>query len=89
MVPGRDAWVDEVSHDWRSADLSPRERALCSYAALLTHEPSQRTEADIAALRQAGLEDRAILDLVHVIGFFAHANRLADGLGCPLEKALD
>ena len=43
----------------------------------------------MAALREAGLEDRAILDLVHVIGFFAYANRLVDGLGCELEAGMD
>ncbi len=43
----------------------------------------------MAALREAGLDDRAILDLVHVIGFFAYANRLVDGLGCELEAEME
>ena len=42
-------------------------------------------EDDLAPLRGAGLDDRAIVDLVHVIGFFAYANRLADGLGIDPE----
>ena len=43
----------------------------------------------MAALRDAGLDDRAILDLTHVIGFFAYANRLGDGLGCELEAEME
>lgn len=42
-------------------------------------------EADIQRLRDAGLEDRAILDLCQVTGYFAYVNRMADGLGVELE----
>ena len=51
----------------------------------LTRDPGSTGEGELAALRDAGLDDRAILDLTHVIGFFAYANRLVDGLGCELE----
>jgi alkylhydroperoxidase family enzyme len=44
---------------------------------------------DVEKLRAAGLSDREILDLAHVIGFFAYANRLVDGLGCELEREMD
>ena len=44
------------------------------------------TEADIDALRTVGLDDRAILDLNMIVGYFAFVNRLADGLGVPLEE---
>ena len=33
----------------------------------------------------AGLDDRAILDLAMVVGYYAYVNRLADGLGVRLE----
>ena len=75
--------------DWRTAELSWRERALCEYAAALTRDPAATGEAEVGALREAGLDDRAILDLVHVIGFFAYANRLVDGLGCELEAEME
>jgi len=39
-------------------------------------------------LRTAGLDDRAILDVAHVAGFFAYANRIVDGLGCDLEPGM-
>lgn len=43
-------------------------------------------ETDIASLRGVGLDDSSILELVHVIGFFNHINRVADSLGVDLES---
>lgn len=88
-VPDRSEWVDAIRRDWRSAELSVRERALCEYAAGLTKAPGAAGEAALGPLREAGLDDRAILDLAHVIGFFAYANRLVDGLGCELEAGME
>ena len=56
---------------------------------MLTRAPAAVGEAELAPLREAGLDDRAILDLAHVIGFFAYANRLVDGLGCELEAEME
>jgi alkylhydroperoxidase family enzyme len=36
-------------------------------------------------MREAQLDDRAILDANMICGYFAFVNRLADGLGVPLE----
>ena len=43
-------------------------------------------EADVAALREAGFSDTAILDINQVTGYYAYVNRLADGLGVELEE---
>ena len=51
-----------------------------------TQNPQQSQPTDLEPLRLVGLNDRAILDLTHVIGFFAYANRLVDLLGVPLEQ---
>jgi alkylhydroperoxidase family enzyme len=42
-------------------------------------------EADVEALRAAGLTDSAILDVAQVTAYYAYVNRLADGLGVELE----
>ncbi len=55
------------------------------YAVRLTREPWTITAEDIATLRAAGWSDFAILDLNLVASYFAFVNRLADGLGVPLE----
>ncbi len=78
-----------MRRDWRTAELTSRERSLCEFAAQLTAHPQHMKESAVESLRVAGLDDRGVLDLVHVIGFFAYANRLADGLGVDLEPSME
>ena len=40
---------------------------------------------DVKTLRTAGFSDRDILDIVEVVGYYAYANRIADGLGLEME----
>lgn len=70
-----------VARDWRTAPLSLVDRALCEFAAKLTHTPGKMLPADLDALRSAGLDDRAIHDAVQVIAYFNYINRVADSLG--------
>ena len=42
--------------------------------------------ADVDALREAGFSDRDILDITEVVGYYAYANRIADGLGLETES---
>jgi alkylhydroperoxidase family enzyme len=42
-------------------------------------------EADLSQMRAAGLDDRAILEVVEVTAYFNLVNRIADGLGVTLE----
>lgn len=58
---------------------------MLAYAEKLTRTPSAMTRGDVEALRAAGFDDVAILDIAQVTGYFAFVNRLADGLGVELE----
>lgn len=40
---------------------------------------------DVQALRQAGFDDRDIVDANQVTSYFNYVNRVADGLGVELE----
>jgi uncharacterized peroxidase-related enzyme len=80
-----DALVTQLQSDFRQANLSPANRAMLEYAEKLTLTPWQMVEADVVALRQVGFSDSAILDINQVTGYYAFVNRLADGLGVPLE----
>lgn len=42
--------------------------------------------ADLDRLRAVGLDDGEILEVVHVVGYFNHINRVADALGVDLES---
>lgn len=80
-----DSFVHTIARDWRSAPLERVDKALCEYAAKLTHTPSEMTPADLNALREEGLDDRAIHDATQVISYFNYINRIADALGVEPE----
>jgi uncharacterized peroxidase-related enzyme len=77
--------VADVQRDWRQADLSPRERALCELAVKLTHLASAVEQADLDALRAHGLDDAAISDAIQVVAYFNYVTRVADGVGIEDE----
>lgn len=58
---------------------------MLAYAEKLTLTPAAMHKSDVTALRAAGFSDAGILDINQVTGYFAYVNRLADGLGVPLE----
>ncbi len=43
------------------------------------------TPEDLDILRRVGLDDGQILEVVHVVGYFNHINRVADALGVDPE----
>ncbi len=55
------------------------------YAVKLTVAPGTMTESDVQGLRDVGFGDVDILHIAEVVGYYAYANRIADGLGIPLE----
>ncbi|MCU0911550.1 MAG: peroxidase-related enzyme [Rhodobacteraceae bacterium] len=63
--------------NWRTAELSDRERAMLAFAEKLTEAPARVVEADRQALRDAGFSDRDIWDIASVTGFFNMSNRVA------------
>jgi uncharacterized peroxidase-related enzyme len=74
-----------VAQDWRSAPLRPVDRALCEFAAKLTHDQDRMVPADLDILRAHGLDDRAVHDAVQVIAYFNYITRVADALGVEPE----
>lgn len=56
------------------------------YALQLTVRPGDMAEGDVQSLRVQGFSDTDILHIAEVVGYFAYANRIADGLGIPLEE---
>ena len=58
---------------------------MLDYAVKLTRDPGGMTARDVDRLREAGFDDRAILDICQVAAYYNYVNRLADGLGVELE----
>ena len=80
------ALVEQLTKDYRQAELSKADRVMLEYAAKLTQEPWNMVERDVIALREVGFSDEAILDVNQVTSYYAFVNRLADGLGVELEE---
>jgi alkylhydroperoxidase family enzyme len=71
---------------WRELPgISQRERALCSIAEKLSATPTRVIEEDWQPLRNLGFDDRACLEVGHIVGLFNYLTRLADGFGLQLD----
>ena len=65
------------------ADLGERWNAIVSAAVALSATPIAFGPDHVLRLRQAGLDDPAIADLINAAAFFNWANRLMLSLGEP------
>ncbi len=77
--------VHAVARDWRTAHLSEPDRALCRFAARLTHDPHASSPANLDELRNHGFDDVAIHDVTQVVAYFNYISRVADALGVEPE----
>jgi uncharacterized protein YciW len=51
----------------------------------LSARAARMTEDDWKALRELGFDDRACLEVAHIVGMFNYLTRLADGFGLKLD----
>ena len=86
-LPAHGAAVRQLSCDpalgaalvmnWRGAEVTPRQRAMLLFAEKVTLASAQIEESDREALRNHGLSDRDIWDVINVAAFFNMSNRVA------------
>ena len=79
--------VEQVFDDPASAGSTERERAIARFAIAVTVRPQALGAADIAPLRNVGMNDVEIIDLLHAVAIFGWANRLMQNLGEPVPVA--
>ena len=70
--------AEQVASNWRKADITPRERAMLTFAMKVTQAANETDEADHEALRAAGFTDDEIWDIAAIAAFFGMSNRLAN-----------
>lgn len=80
-MTGDPVLVDALAINYRTAAISPRQRAMLDFAVALTRRPQEIGDAERAALREAGFSDADIWDIVEVAAFFNMTNRFASGVG--------
>ncbi len=76
--------IAEVFEDPNTAGTTSRERAIAKFSIDITEAPASVSAASIQALKDEGLSDGEILDLLHSDAIFAWANRLMLNLGEPV-----
>lgn len=81
--------TDKLFEKGENADLEPRDRAIFDFARKLSDCPSQADADDMQALRDAGLDEDEILDLILSASLFGWANRLMHVLGDPVRTEVD
>ncbi|KAK7754530.1 hypothetical protein SLS62_003550 [Diatrype stigma] len=76
----------KIALDWHTApSLGDREKALASFAERLAIRPRDILKKDVEELRAQGLTDEEILEVVEVVGWFSHSNRLVIALGIEID----
>jgi len=73
--------VSALREDYRTAPISGQDRVMLDYVAQLTRDATRISREDHARLREAGFDDRGILQITLIASWFNYINRVADALG--------
>ena len=73
--------VEALRRDFRTAPISAQDRVMLEHAVKLTKDATQCARADIQKLRDAGFDDRGILQITLIAAWFNYINKVADALG--------
>jgi uncharacterized peroxidase-related enzyme len=78
-------FVKALEEDYTRAVITPQERAMLDYVVKLTKDATQVRRTDHERLRQAGFDDKGILQITLIASWFNYINRVADALGVGRE----
>lgn len=73
--------ADQITANYRHADITPRERAMLDFAIKVTSHSGAIEPADLEAMRGHGFTDSDIWDIGSVAAFFNLSNRMANLAG--------
>lgn len=76
-----DGLVEALRRDHRTAPVSEAEHVMLDYVDQMTRDATALQATDLDRLRAAGFDDRAILQITLIAGWFNSINRVADALG--------
>ena len=77
--------VEALEKDHTAAPITPQDRVMLDYVVKLTRDATKVWKDDIEGLRQAGFDDRGILQITLIASWFNYINRVADALGVGRE----
>ena len=76
-----EAFVKALVEDYDHAPLTAQDRVMLDYVGVVTRDATRVTPAHHERLREAGFDDRAILQITLIASWFNYINRVADALG--------
>jgi uncharacterized peroxidase-related enzyme len=76
-----DALIQALKEDYEHAPITQAERVMIDYVIKLTKDATRIAPVDHERLRDAGFDDRAILQITLIAAWFNYINRVADALG--------
>lgn len=77
-VIGKDpVLAEQIAINWRTAELTPRLRAILSFASRVNERGFAAGDEEIAGLREAGFSENDIWDIAAIAAFFGLSNRMA------------
>jgi uncharacterized peroxidase-related enzyme len=79
-LEGNEELVQSVKHDFHSAEITPKLKALLVIAGKVQQDGKKVTEADVQAARDQHATDLEIHDTVLIAAAFCMYNRYVDGL---------
>lgn len=86
QLTGDNTVTDRIFADGPAARLEARDQAMLDFAVRLAATPPEVGAADMQALRDAGLDETEIADLILASAMFGWANRLMHVLGDPVRE---
>ncbi|MEZ4631599.1 MAG: peroxidase-related enzyme [Deinococcales bacterium] len=73
--------AEVLTHNYRRAELSSREKAILDFSLKLTKDSASMTPEDLKPLKAEGLNDEVIFEVAQIAAMFNFTNRLANALG--------
>lgn len=73
--------ADRITLDYRRAGLDERLTSILDFAVKLTTTPGECLESDIGGLRQLGLTEEEVWDVVEIAAMYNFTNRMAHATG--------
>ena len=80
-VIGKDPILaEQIAINWRTAEVTPRWRAMLAFASHVNETGFAATDDEIAELHAAGFSDDDVWDIAAIAAFFGFSNRMAGAL---------
>ncbi len=89
-VTGDAMFAEQLSRNYRTADLSSRHRTMLDYVVKVLTDAEAIDDEDRNALRAVGFDDETIWSITSTACFYASANRMSQAIGLePAPEYID